>query len=57
MVVLPRKTFTLIQCGEWDAFDIQVFKPIKYPLSDKGRTIEETYDLYVNKRGNKTPII
>ena len=47
----PKKDFYIDPSGEWDAFDIQVFEPIKYPLSDKqGMVIEDTYDLYVNKK-------
>ncbi len=46
----PKKNFYIEPSGEWDALDIQVFDSLKYPLFDKGMTIEDNYDLYVNKK-------
>jgi len=49
---IPKKNFYIEPTGEWDtfAFDIQVFKPIKHSLSKHEMTLEDTYDLYVNKK-------
>jgi len=47
---VPQKNFYIPPGGEWDAFDIQEYNPLKYPLYKKGGTIEDDYNLYINEK-------